>query len=209
MIGSLPLDNTMEGDAPRSSTPLANLPDEQLVAQAQQGNMAAYEALVKRYYPLAYRTALFLLHNPDTALDISQEAFVRVHRHLKTFRAEKPFAPWLYRIVKNLCFNYQKRYRQRWQVFSDTAESPIHSSTAPEASPLQQIIQKEEYRRLWNALHQLNAREREIIILKDFNDFSYEEIAAALEIPPGTVMSRLFYARKKLAQILGGDHETD
>jgi len=183
--------------------------DAVLVQRALQRDMRAYEVLVQRHYQNAYRTALLLTHNPEVALDISQEAFVRVHRNLNRFDPDKPFGAWLYQIVKNLCLNFLQRYRRRWRVFSDVFTEKAPSLPDAGASPLNQLLRDEQRQQVWNALQKLSAAEREIIILKDFNDFSYEEIAEALQIPVGTVMSRLFYARKKLARLLGGHHETD
>ncbi len=196
-----------EIETTQTEASLHELPDSQLIQQALNRNMQAYEELVQRYYQSAYRIALFYLHNPDLALDISQEAFVRIHRNLKSFDPQKPFGAWLYQIVKNLCLNYIDRYRNRWMVFSDAFPNSPPAFTTDQQSPLQKMLQEEVKQRVWKGLQQLAPREREIIILRDFNDFSYEEIAEALQIPVGTVMSRLFYARKQLAQVLGGSNE--
>ncbi len=201
---------TMDTTGPQKEAPdYSRATDAVLIQRALQKDVRAYEVLVQRHYQNAYRAALLLTRNPDAALDISQEAFVRVHRHLRSFNREKSLGAWLYRIVRNLSLNYLKRYRQRWRVFSDEYPDrppPIHDTGV---SPLTRLIDEETRHRLWNALQKLAPHEREIIILKDFNDFSYQEIAEAIGIPSGTVMSRLFYARKKLARLLGGHHETD
>ncbi len=211
MEKSLPVElGTMDGFEETTETiDYTNASDATLVQRALQHDMRAYETLVRRHYQNAYRTALLLTHNADVALDISQEAFVRVHRNLKRFNPDKPFGAWLYQIVKNLCLNFLQRHRKRWRVFTDVFTEKAPSLPDAGDSPLNKLLKDEKRQQVWKALQKLSAAEREIIILKDFNDFTYEEIADALQIPMGTVMSRLFYARKKLARLLGGHHETD
>ncbi len=178
--------------------------DTELIQKCQQGDPRAFEELVQRYYQKAYATALFFVKNPDAALDISQEAFFRIYRNLNHYRSDHAFGGWLYRIVKNLCLNYLERKRHKWFVFSDAFVWQNGRLQEP-AEPFPDRLEQEERAQwLWKALQQLPEKDREIILLKEVAELSYQEIADTLHIPLGTVMSRLYYARKKLADMLKG-----
>jgi RNA polymerase sigma-70 factor, ECF subfamily len=175
--------------------------ERELLAACKKGSHDAFKILVEKNYRLIYSMALYWTHNREAALDISQEAFIRVHRNLKNFDITKSFRAWLHTIVKNLSFNYLRRSRKRWVVFSDFFTG--NRKDLRQTDETQRKIEAEETsREVWRALRQLKPEEREIVLLRDFENFSYQEISEALEIPPGTVMSRLFYARKKLSKIL-------
>lgn len=185
-------------------TETEDISDQELIRKCQLGDRLAFEKLVQRYYQKAYGIALMKVHDPDAALDISQEAFIRVFRSIRRFDSQKSFSPWLYTIVHNLCLNSLRRRRKRWIVFSDL----FRSTDSRESESLQDgfieidpIEKNEQQARLWKALRQLEAADREILILKDMQDFSYKEISEALSVPIGTVMSRLYYARKKLLKL--------
>lgn len=152
--------------------------------------------------------AMYWIHNRDTALDISQEAFVRIYRNIHRFEPEKSFPAWMYTIIRNLCRNHSQRHQKRWTVFSDVAvqsresgENAIENTlmAEPEAASLEVA---ERRKMLWDALGKLPEADREVIILKDLEEFSYKEISETLDIPLGSVMSRLYYARKKLAKLM-------
>ncbi len=179
--------------------------DRELIRRCQAGDRGAFELLAKRHYQNAYSMALCRVHQREAALDISQEAFVRVHRNLKKFDPDKSFTAWLYVIVRNLCRNDLSRRKNHWLVFSDffsgRDESPEQAaenffSSENDADELEDA---ERHQLLWNALKKLSKTDREIIMLKEFQEYSYKEISEILDISPGSVMSRLFYARKRLA----------
>lgn len=185
--------------------------DRELILRCQAGDRQAFERLVKRHYQGAFRMALYWSRNREAALDISQEAFVRIYRNIQRFEVERCFAAWLYAITKNLCRNYRERQQKRWRVFSDLPAAPGDSSNShscleemeaalPEASSESMVEGEERYRLLWKAIRELPEDDREVIILKDLEEFSYREISEVLEIPIGSVMSRLYHARKKLAR---------
>lgn len=175
--------------------------DEELIRASRQGSEEAFRHLVERYYQQAYAIALYWTHNREVALDISQESFVRVYRNLSRFDVNRPFKIWLYTIVKRLAINYLERYRKRWTVFSDYL-SGSHSGSLPDAWHESSLEKRERQEQVWKALRELEEKDREIILLRDFEDFSYKEISEVLGLPIGTVMSRLFHARKKLANII-------
>lgn len=174
--------------------------DAALIRAAQGGDRPAFEQLVKRYYGQAFSTALTWVHNREMALDISQEAFVRVHRGLGRCDPERSFGAWLYAITRNLCRNYLTRQRGRMKVFSDLAggDAELPAPAGDEGT----MEQRERRELVWRGLQALPPEAREIIILKDIEDFTYRDISEALGIPMGSVMSRLYYARRKLADLL-------
>lgn len=179
--------------------------DEELIRASREGSEAAFRELVERHYQQAYSMAVYWTHNREVALDISQESFIRVFRHLKNFDPTRSFRAWLYTIVKNLSFNYIRRQGKRRLVFSDFFATR-KGAREPEADRDDHTEKRELKEWVWRALQKLNDKDRDIILLKDFEDFSYREISEALNIPMGTVMSRLYHARKKLGNMLGDAH---
>lgn len=185
-----------------------NISDRELIRNCQLGNKPAFEKLVHRYYLKAYGIAIMKMHDPDLAFDISQEAFIRVFKSIKRFDSEKSFAPWLYKIVQNLCLNHLRRRKKRWIVFSDLFRSSDSSDNEPVYDSFvetDQFERNEQRAHLWRSLKRLDKSNREIIVLKDLQGFSYNEISEILSIPIGTVMSRLYYARKKMLKLLEED----
>jgi len=174
--------------------------DSALVMDIRKGNKKALQQLVEKHKKTAYRMALGLVSNRDDAYDISQEAFLRVYRSADTYDEKQPFLPWFYTIVANLCRTFLKRrsIRDNKSVDVDTAGYLLVSTDNPETA----LIRKETAQRLARALRELSFDDREIITLQHFREMTYDEIATLLNIPRGTVMSRLYYARKKLAVIM-------
>ncbi len=180
--------------------------DGELIRACQSGTKNSFAELVKQYYQQAFSMAYYYVHNRETALDISQEAFVRVYRNIQHFDTSKSFAPYLFRIIKNLCVNDLQRRRRRWLVFSDYARSDTDFEQNIPAAADDALERKERQEMVWRGLNKLPEQDREILVLKEFEDFSYKDISEALDIPIGTVMSRLYYARKKLAGLLEGEY---
>lgn len=175
--------------------------DSALVMSIGTGDKSAFRVLVERHKKTAYGMALGLVGNRDDAFDISQEAFLRVYRSAKSFDHRQPFLPWFYTIIANLCRTWLKRRRSHdhRMVDIDEAESFLVSEDNPEEA----VIRDQQVDRLRQALLQLSFDDREIIVLQHFRNMSYDEIAKLLGIPRGTVMSRLYYARKRLAKLMG------
>ncbi len=168
--------------------------------------MQAFEALVERHRQRAVGVALKLVGDPDEAADISQEAFIRVYRAVKRFDTQKEFFSWFYVILSNLARNRLKKRKVRTKFAREQqadTESILHSQTR--GTPDAVLEADETKQRVWQAIEQLPFNFREIIILRHFEDLSYEEIARMLNIPIGSVMSRLYYARLKLKEVLGSD----
>ena len=176
--------------------------DVALVMDIKAGSKKALAELVERYKKLAYRTALGLVGNKDDAYDISQEAFLRVYRSAKTYDEKQPFLPWFYTIIANLCRTWLRR-RTRRDYRTVDIDDVSYLMVDPN-NPEVELMRKEIVGRLRSALMELSFGEREIITLQHFRGMSYEEIARLLQIPKGTVMSRLYYARKKLGKLMRG-----
>jgi RNA polymerase sigma-70 factor (ECF subfamily) len=185
---------------------MAAIDDVELIKECQTGSETAFQKLVETFYQDAYRMAYYWTRNREVALDISQEAFIRVYRNLDHFDIEKPFRAWFYTIIKNLSMNYLKRTRSRRTVFSDFFSK---KRNLPEAitETNRKIEQDETARVIWHSIRKLSRDEQEIILLREFEDFTYQEVSDLLNIPLGTVMSRLYHARKKLAKIIEGEQD--
>lgn len=178
--------------------------DDEAIARCQQGDREAFGYLVQKYMRQAYYVALGLTGSHASALDLSQEAFIRAYRAIVKFDRTKVFFTWYYRILQNLCFN-DKRNRSRHAIpFSEMDLDDVHK--LPDQSNDTEVIaeQNERKRAVWRAIESLAEKEREIIVLRDFQNLSYKEIAELLEIPEGTVMSRLYRARQMLRVKLEG-----
>ncbi len=177
--------------------------DAYLMSQLKRGHAKALAGLVEKYKKQAYHLALGMVNNSDDAYDISQEAFLRVYQSARTFDDRQPFFPWFYAIVSNLCRNLLKKRRtvDGRQVDIEEVEYLLTDRTTPET----EYAGREEKKRLFHALRKLSFADREIINLNHFRMMSYDEIAVLLNIPKGTVMSRLYYARRRLAELLEKD----
>lgn len=177
--------------------------EQQAIVDCQMGKIESYRILVDKYKAKAYYAALLYTGDRDDALDLSQEAFYRAFRAIKSFKVGKNFYTWFYQILKNLCINHFNRIKKRNIIYSDNPDKGGSKTYFVSSSNPDEIFEDHEMRTLlWEALNRLKPEDREIIILKEFNDFSYKEIAEVLKIPIGSVMSRLYYARKKLAKQL-------
>jgi RNA polymerase sigma-70 factor, ECF subfamily len=174
-------------------------PDETfLLARARQGDLAAFEEVVRRHQRRVYGVALRIVRAHDVADDVAQEAFVRAWRSLDRFELGRPFGPWVCRIAANLAVNHVRSPRAREEGLPEGhAETP-----SAEPGPLAAVLDAEAKRVLDEAVTGLSPEQRAVFVLRAVEEMSYEEIAGALGISPGTVMSRLFRARERLAKTL-------
>ena len=174
-----------------------------LVRRAQAGDAEAFGLLVERYMRRAYYAALSLVGSREDALDLSQEAFARAYRARRTIDPERPFYAWLYQILRRLCFNFLRDRRSRRQTLEAAAGWLADDAAARGVEdPAVSYERREARLAVAAAIEQLPAREREVLALKEFEGLSYKEIAELIGIPLGTVMSRLYSARQRLAQVL-------
>jgi RNA polymerase sigma-70 factor (ECF subfamily) len=150
----------------------------------------------------AYLTAYGFVGNAEDARDLSQEAFIKVYQARESFDAQRPFYPWFYRVLKNHCLNFLKRGRRPMMplYYEDNLERERFPANTP--TPLDTLEQEERRRMVRVAVAMLSDDHREIIVLKNFKGCSYKEISEILDVPMGTVMSRLYYARRALKDIV-------
>ncbi len=159
--------------------------------------MKAFRKLVEKYKKPAFFIALGLVGNRDDAYDISQEAFIRVYANLRKFDPDRSFFSWFYVILSNLCKNHL-RGREIREKYVKSADAEMEYLKNQIPSPEVLLERNERSLRLWEEISKLPYEFKEIIVLKHFQGFSYKKISEMLEIPMGSVMSRLYYARKKL-----------
>lgn len=188
----------------------AALADAALVALARGGDREAREELARRCRGPAYVLALQLLGDPDDALDAAQDSLLRLFDSFSRFDPSRPLRPWLARIVRNRALDLRRRRRARPTLSLDSLlDAGLPEAAAATAGPEERAERRELQRRIWRALRELSPAHREILVLRDYQDLSYQEIAAVLAIPVGTVMSRLHAARRSLRQALEADAGPD
>ncbi len=186
----------MKGEGSRAADAA---PDEAfLLARARRGDVAAFEAVVRLHQRRVYAVALRIVRAHDVADDVVQETFLRAYRHLDRFEVDRPFAPWVCRIAANLAVNHVRSPRAREEGLPEG-----HAETRDDGpGPLDGILDAEARRVLDEAVAELPAEQRAVFVLRAVEEMPYGEIAAALGISPGTVMSRLFRARESLSRAL-------
>jgi RNA polymerase sigma-70 factor (ECF subfamily) len=199
---------SQESERMRSpARPLPDLSDADAVSRARDGDHEAFRVLVERYQGRAYRLAARLLRDPDLARDAVQEGFLKAYGSLARFEGRSAFYTWLYRLVFNLCIDMKRRDRSRRHVAWDD-EVARQVSPAAEAAPSEAPKPGEAFDRvelraaLAEAIEQLPEDARRTLLLREVDGLSYAEIAEALDIPKGTVMSRLHHARRRVRELL-------
>jgi len=163
---------------------------------------ASFEDFVERYKKDAYFIALGLVGNREDALDISQEAFFRAYRYRRKLRAGGKFFPWFYQILKNLCFTHLKKLKNKAVSIDDAGTNSSWRQISDRFDPGLIAERGELKERLWCAIGLLSEKHREVIVLRHFRNLSYEQISKLLFCNKGTVTSRLYYARKRLKELL-------
>ncbi|WP_248341897.1 RNA polymerase sigma factor [Anaeromyxobacter paludicola] len=183
--------------------------DDALVTRAQRGDGEAFRELVVRYQRKVYAVALGIVKDPDLAWDVAQEAFVRVHRHLAEFKGDSSFSTWVLRIATHLGIDVVRKERTsskqeldevRDESLAEGGEGIL--ATALGDDPQANALRRELAENMERALAQLPEKHRTILVLREVEGLSYEELAERLGIHKGTVMSRLFHARKKMQALL-------
>jgi RNA polymerase sigma-70 factor (ECF subfamily) len=168
-----------------------------LIERAQNGDRDAYEELVRCHYTCVVNIVQRMCGDPNLAEDAAQEAFLRAWIHLPSFHTNSPLHNWLCRIAINAALDVLRR---RSEEPTEEEDMIRIMDTAP--SPEAALIEKEQAALLQKAMHALPEAARSVLVLREYGELSYEEIATALEIPTGTVMSRLNYARNRLRELL-------
>jgi RNA polymerase sigma-70 factor (ECF subfamily) len=180
--------------------------DRALVRAAQQGDMGAFEELVARHRDKIYARAYTMMRNEEEAIDLSQEAWVKGWQRLDQFQGESSFGTWMTRIVINLCLDQiRKQKRQRTESIEEMDEESggvERQMPVVTVNPTAGLERGELRQRIDQALGQLSYEHRTALVLHEFEEMEYKEIAKVMDCSIGTVMSRLFYARRKLAALL-------
>lgn len=178
-------------------TPLRDLPDRELVVRCQRQDPDAFAELVARHQDRIYTAITRFCGNSEDASDITQRAFINAFRKIKDFKGDSAFSTWIYRIAFNQAISFRRENRRApMSIYSK--EDEVLSEPAEAINPTERLESQETQRKVQQALDLLEAGDREIILLKDLQGVSYEEIAEILQIPKGTVRSRLHRARLEL-----------
>ena len=175
--------------------------DEELIQQSLSGDRTAYEKLVLKYQDRLYSTMVHVAGNAEDALDVVQEAFLQAFLRLPTFRQTSRFYTWLYRIAFNLSLGVRRKRKPTISVDGMSNEYG-GELTGDAVDPLDKIGNAEMAEILWNTIDRLHEDYRTAIVLREMEGFSYEEIAQILDLPVGTVRSRLHRARNILKDLL-------
>lgn len=180
----------------------------ELMTATKRGDREAFDRLTKTVRGRAFAIARSLVGSREDALDLTQEALLKTYRARETYRDGEPFLPWFHRILRNTCFSFLRKNR-RLKTNTVTSEEDGESTNwqieGDEPTPSSGLERSEVQAAFWEGFRHLSARDREILALRHFQELSYREIANALDIPQGTVMSRLFHARRRLREALS-DH---
>lgn len=173
-----------------------------LIKDAIAGNDLAFKQLFDRYYHKAYSLAFQIMRNHEDAEEVLQESFVKAYFALKNFQGNSSFYTWLYRIVRNMAIDVKRKLSIRLQAAPNESDENRLSSDGEHSALIQgpeRILQnKQDIERLKQVLERIKPEQRQILIMREVDGLSYEEIAAQTRLNSGTVMSRLFYARKAL-----------
>jgi RNA polymerase sigma-70 factor (ECF subfamily) len=192
----------------------ADVTESELIRQAQNGNTGAFDELVGRFRNRVFGMIYNMVHNEQDAWDLAQDSFVKAWKSIGRFRGQSSFYTWLYRIVMNVTIDWlrKKQVKGSGAEFDDSIElkdiDPA-SRTVPKADALpHEKMERQEIRaRIEAAIAQLSPEHRAVILMKEMEDMQYHEIAESLGCSIGTVMSRLFYARKRLQNMLRDVYE--
>ncbi|MBU2612006.1 MAG: sigma-70 family RNA polymerase sigma factor [Chloroflexi bacterium] len=168
-----------------------------LIIKSQQGDRNAFGELVRHYYPRVVNVVYRMCGEAALAEDAAQEAFLRAWLHISSFRRGEPLRNWLYRIAVNAALDILRR-RHEEPAEDETLQMIPEQSLGPEAA----LIEKERLALLQQAMRSLPEAARSALVLREYGELSYQEIASVLDIPIGTVMSRLSYARNRLREVL-------
>jgi RNA polymerase sigma-70 factor (ECF subfamily) len=192
----------------------ADVSELDLVKRCQAGEADAFDELVVRYRTRIFGMIYNMVHNEQDAWDLAQDSFVKAWKSMKRFRGQSSFYTWMYRIVMNVTIDWlrKKQIKGAGAEFDDSIQlkeiDPASKTVPkPDALPYERMQQTEIRAQIDNAISQLTPEHRAVILMKEIEDMQYHEIAEALGCSIGTVMSRLFYARKKLQTLLKDVYE--
>ena len=178
------------------------LTDRELVILLQQNDLTALGDLYDRHQRLVFRTALGITGDEQVAADLLQDVFLRMHRFARHIDPSRPLEPWLYRTTANLTYTWLKRHKRWLRPLEDVAEWLAGSK---KQVPSYVVESTEEWKDIQKAVSSLSLQQRVVVVLYYINDLSLQEISEILDVPVGTIKSRLFYGRKSLKKYLETD----
>lgn len=180
-----------------------------LVHRSREGDHDAFRILVERYQRRVYAVALGMMKDPEEARDVAQDAFIKTHRYLDKFKGDSSFYTWLYRITRNVAIDRLRSRRGEGESLDEKMSQgevgegqPGFLSSQLGTNPQKSSLRRELAEKMAEALQQLPEKHREILLLREVEGMSYEDLSNVLEVPKGTVMSRLFHARAKMQKLL-------
>jgi len=184
--------------------------DNELVSRCLQGDSTAFNHIVDKYQQRIYNIAFRMTNNHDDALDLAQESFIRIYRALASYKGESAFSTWIHRIASNVCLDeLRKKKRQPLVALSTDAtmsgeegEYSIEFAAGDEDTPEQHLLRNEVRREIALALSQVSPEHRIVLVLRDIQGYSYEEMAEIIGVNVGTIKSRLNRARIALREVL-------
>jgi RNA polymerase sigma-70 factor (ECF subfamily) len=176
--------------------------ERELLRKCRAGDWDAYEPIVRAYESRVYGLALGLVRNPEDARDLSQDSFVRAFQAIESYDPGRPFLGWLLGICRNMCIDFLRRRRPLVRMDDDSPDRPKVQLADPNARTDRPTIASETRELVWEAMGRISDEHREVLVLKDMQDLEYAEIARILNIPQGTVASRVYYARRALREAL-------
>ncbi|WP_243109359.1 RNA polymerase sigma factor [Anaerophilus nitritogenes] len=181
--------------------------EKSLIHKSQQGHIESFENLIKNYQKLAFNIAYRMLGNIEDAKDATQDAFLKAYKNIDQFKEESTFSTWLYKIVTNTCLDVLRK-KKKIKIYSydqniETEKGKVLREIADEENTPEKIVEKNEIQKhMQQAIDSLSEHHRSVIILRDIQGFSYEEIAKILNCSKGTVKSRINRARQALKKII-------
>ena len=184
--------------------------DQALISECLTGNPDAFGGLVLRYQDRLFNTVFRLVDNPEDARDVVQESFLNAYTSLSAFKGDSLFFTWLYRIAVNTAISLKRKQKSALRLIATSKDTGmvVEPQDPSEASqPGHALEQAEEERRIHRALQRLSPEHRSVLVLKDMEGMKYEEMAEVLQVPVGTIRSRLHRARLELREILLRDDE--
>jgi RNA polymerase sigma-70 factor (ECF subfamily) len=204
--------SSIRGEAHHAAQDPDDKTDRDLVARSQAGDPDAFRGIFERYRRRAYALAFGVVKNKDAALDVVQDAFLRAHRALGDFEGNASVYTWLYRIVMNTAIDHVRKEGRRKSVDYDDAVAHLEEGSPADAAalvpellrgnPAKEVARREIREKIDAALGELSENHRAVLIMREVDGLSYEEMAKVMKCSKGTIMSRLFHARKNMQKLL-------